>query len=189
MLFLVIEQLGQVCWDEAHFGKMAGWYINRTHFFDVHPPLGKLLIAGMVQTTLLFYCVSLYWGLQGRVTGYNASLTFDKPGQNFTGHRVLGMRVGSALLGSAIVPTAYLTAWQLTASLPAAVLAASLILLDTVLHCTLQSTLIRCAAGVCQHQPVHPAGPAAHPRHLPLLPRPPQSQGCPGKAGQAVANW
>ncbi|GBM93853.1 Protein O-mannosyl-transferase 2 [Araneus ventricosus] len=36
-----IEEPDHVCWDETHFGKMASWYINRTFFFDVHPPLAK----------------------------------------------------------------------------------------------------------------------------------------------------
>lgn len=36
-----IEEPDHVCWDETHFGKMGSWYINRTFFFDVHPPLGK----------------------------------------------------------------------------------------------------------------------------------------------------
>ena len=32
-------------------GKHASWYINRTFFFDVHPPLGKMMIAGMGALT------------------------------------------------------------------------------------------------------------------------------------------
>ncbi|XP_018803549.1 PREDICTED: protein O-mannosyl-transferase 2-like isoform X2 [Bactrocera latifrons] len=36
-----VTEPDHVCWDETHFGKMGSWYINRTFFFDVHPPLGK----------------------------------------------------------------------------------------------------------------------------------------------------
>ena len=51
--------------------------LNRTFFFDVHPPLGKMLIAGM-----------------GYTTGYNATFPFEKPGDEYLDHNWLGMRLG-----------------------------------------------------------------------------------------------
>ncbi|KAJ8968137.1 hypothetical protein NQ317_007863 [Molorchus minor] len=63
--FYKVSEPDHICWDETHFGKMGSWYINRTFFFDVHPPLGKMLI-----------------GLSGYLTGYDGTFPFDKPGTN-----------------------------------------------------------------------------------------------------------
>ena len=57
-----IMEPDHVCWDETHFGKHASWYINNQFFFDVHPPLGKMLIAFV-----------------GELTGYNGTFPYEKP--------------------------------------------------------------------------------------------------------------
>jgi len=57
---------------------MGSWYINRTFFFDVHPPLGKMLIA-----------------LAGKLTGYNGQYPFEKPADKYNGTNYEGMRIVS----------------------------------------------------------------------------------------------
>ena len=92
-----IDQPEHVCWDETHFGKMASWYINGTFFFDVHPPLGKMLL-----------------GLAGVLTGYNGSFPFSKPGDAYEDTPYLGMRIFCALLGSAVIPFTYSIVYEIT---------------------------------------------------------------------------
>ncbi|XP_062898791.1 protein O-mannosyl-transferase 2 isoform X4 [Mobula hypostoma] len=106
-----------VCWDETHFGKMGSYYINQTFFFDVHPPLGKMLI-----------------GLAGYLTGYDGTFPFKKPGDKYEHHHYYGMRAVRnlcAILGSCLVPFAYLIVLELTRSLTAALVAAVVLIFDT----------------------------------------------------------
>lgn len=100
-------------WDETHFGKMGSWYINRTFFFDVHPPLGKMLI-----------------GLSGALTGYNGTYPFEKPGDKYNGTAYEGMRIFCTTLGALIVPMSFDTVHEMTRSVHAALLSASYILFD-----------------------------------------------------------
>ncbi|XP_057315951.1 protein O-mannosyl-transferase 2-like isoform X2 [Hydractinia symbiolongicarpus] len=109
----LIHEPTHICWDETHFGKFANHYLNGTFFFDVHPPLGKMLLA-----------------LAGWATGYDGSFPFDKPGDSYGEQKYVGMRMFCALLGAFCIPLAYLIVWELTHSLPACILAASLILFD-----------------------------------------------------------
>ncbi|XP_052503356.1 protein O-mannosyl-transferase 2 isoform X2 [Budorcas taxicolor] len=109
-----LDQPPHICWDETHFGKMGSYYINRTFFFDVHPPLGKMLI-----------------GLAGYLSGYDGTFLFQKPGDNYEHHSYMGMRGFCAFLGSMLIPLAYLTVLELSRSLPAALLTAALLTFDT----------------------------------------------------------
>ncbi|XP_076034374.1 protein O-mannosyl-transferase 2 [Oratosquilla oratoria] len=111
--FYKVGEPEHVVWDETHFGKFGSWYINQTFFFDVHPPLGKMLI-----------------GAFGYLTGYDGLFPFVKPGDSYEGVSYLGMRVCCAGMGAALIPFAFVIVWEMTKSLPAATIASSLILFD-----------------------------------------------------------
>ncbi|XP_065371071.1 protein O-mannosyl-transferase 2 [Calliphora vicina] len=111
--FYKVTEPDHVCWDETHFGKMGSWYINRTFFFDVHPPLGKMLI-----------------GLSGYLTGYNGTYPFEKPGDKYNGTHYEGMRYFCTTLGALIMPMAFDTVHDLTQSVEAAIIAAGYLIFD-----------------------------------------------------------
>uniref|UniRef100_A0A3P9K8N8 Protein O-mannosyl-transferase 2 n=1 Tax=Oryzias latipes TaxID=8090 RepID=A0A3P9K8N8_ORYLA len=112
--FYKLAEPPHVCWDETHFGKMGSYYINRTFFFDVHPPLGKMLI-----------------GFAGFMTGYDGTFPFIKPGDKYEEHNYLGMRGFCAALGSCLPIFAYLIVLELSQAQSAALITASLLIFDT----------------------------------------------------------
>ncbi|KAJ2358443.1 Protein O-mannosyltransferase 2, partial [Coemansia sp. RSA 2610] len=105
-----------VSWDEAHFGKFGAFYVRGQWFHDVHPPLGRMLVA-----------------LAEYVAGHNGTYEF-KSGSAFpdyVNYRFIRMQV--SLYGIALVPLAYLTCLQLNMSRTMATLAACFILFDNAL--------------------------------------------------------
>ncbi|PKI85238.1 dolichyl-phosphate-mannose--protein mannosyltransferase [Malassezia vespertilionis] len=83
----------KVVWDEAHFGKFGSYYLRHTFYFDVHPPLGKILVS-----------------LAQYLSGYNGDFEFES-GSDYPEHvPYIKMRVLMALYGIMMVPVAFLTA-------------------------------------------------------------------------------
>nr|KAJ3422298.1 Protein O-mannosyltransferase 2 [Polyrhizophydium stewartii] len=102
-----------VVWDEAHFGKFAGYYIKRQFYFDVHPPLGKMLN-----------------GLAGLIAGFNGSFEFESGARYPPELRYSVMRFFNGLFGALMAPLAYYTGIHLHMSQAGAILVATLVIVD-----------------------------------------------------------
>ncbi|KAH7328709.1 mannosyltransferase PMTI [Stachybotrys elegans] len=113
--FWGINHPNEVVFDEVHFGKFASYYLERTYFFDVHPPLGKLLFAFM-----------------GWLVGYDGNFHFENIGDSYIDNNVpyVAYRALPAILGALTVSVTYLIMWESGYSLPACIVASGLILLD-----------------------------------------------------------
>ncbi|KAH9847565.1 glycosyltransferase family 39 protein [Lenzites betulinus] len=113
--FYKINFPDQVVFDEVHFGKFASYYIQRQYYFDVHPPLAKLL-----------------FGLAGWFVGYDGTFGFENIGDSYTEAHVpyVGMRALPAILGSLTVPVVYGIMKESGFSTIAAVFSACIVLFD-----------------------------------------------------------
>lgn len=102
-----------VVWDEAHFGKFGSHYLQQEFYFDVHPPLGKMLV-----------------GLAGLISGYRGQFEF-KSGETYPADvNYIGMRVILAMFGVAMVPLAWFTSGGLNWNWRARHLLTLMVLLD-----------------------------------------------------------
>lgn len=94
--FYRIGHSNVVVWDEAHFGKFGSHYLKRDFYFDVHPPLGKMLV-----------------GLVGLLSGYDGQFEFKSGTEYPEGLPYVAMRVMLATFGVALVPLAWYTSVEL----------------------------------------------------------------------------
>ncbi|KAI5302570.1 Protein O-mannosyltransferase 2 [Ascosphaera pollenicola] len=102
-----------VTWDEAHFGKFGSHYLKREFYFDVHPPLGKMLV-----------------GLSGYLAGYNGSFEF-KSGETYPAYvDYTSMRLFNSMFGALCVPLAYFTSRELNFRRPTVWLITMMVLFE-----------------------------------------------------------
>lgn len=96
--FYLIWYPKEVVFDEVHFGKFASYYLERTYFFDVHPPFAKMMIAFI-----------------GWLSGYDGSFKFDEIGHSYVTNPApyLAYRSFNALLGTLTIPVMFNTLKEL----------------------------------------------------------------------------
>jgi dolichyl-phosphate-mannose-protein mannosyltransferase len=97
------------------FLQFASYYLERTYFFDVHPPFGKLLFA-----------------LMGWFVGYDGRFHFENIGDSYITNKVpyVAFRALPALLGALTIPVVFDIMWESGYTLPACILSACLVLFD-----------------------------------------------------------
>jgi len=103
----------QTIFDEVYFGKFAAAYFNHKYYFDIHPPLGKLIIAG--------------WA---KLVNFNLVFSFDKIGEAANSQLFFTLRFLPALFGSLFVLLFSYFAYLISNSKKVALIAGFLILFD-----------------------------------------------------------
>lgn len=86
----------EVVFDEVHFGKFISGYLTHEYFFDIHPPLGKLLISGM-----------------GWLTEFKPGFSFANIGEKFPDNGYVWLRLLPTIAGTLLPPILALLALEL----------------------------------------------------------------------------
>ncbi|KAF9979386.1 hypothetical protein BGZ75_009760 [Mortierella antarctica] len=112
-----IETPNQVVLDEAHVGKYVNGYLTKQFNFDTHPPLGKMLLAGI-----------------SKIAGhYSGTFPFDDINDTYPSDLPYKtMRSVVATMGALCAPMAYFTLRALGQAPSAAILAAFMIIFGMI---------------------------------------------------------
>ncbi|HRY52500.1 MAG TPA: phospholipid carrier-dependent glycosyltransferase [Candidatus Portnoybacteria bacterium] len=111
--FSFLSYPAQVVFDEVHFGKFVAAYSTGQYYFDIHPPLGKLMIAGFTK-----------------LTGVSPVFDFSQIGQAMPAKTLFALRFMPAFFGSLFVLLFSWLAYLISRNKTTALIAGFLILLD-----------------------------------------------------------
>lgn len=106
----------EVVFDEVHFGKFVSGYYTGEYFFDIHPPLGKLMIAGFAK----FF-------------DFKPEFSFAQIGDNFPDNKYLALRFLPALAGAFLPLIIFLLLLELKLSKLAAFAGSLLVILENAI--------------------------------------------------------
>lgn len=94
--FIFFSHPAETVFDEVHFGKFVSGYFTGEYFFDIHPPLGKLLIAGVAK-----------------VIDFKPGFSFETIGQKFSDDSYKWLRFLPKLAGALLPVVIFLIAFEL----------------------------------------------------------------------------
>ncbi|MBI2068552.1 MAG: phospholipid carrier-dependent glycosyltransferase [Candidatus Yanofskybacteria bacterium] len=106
----------ETVFDEVHFGKFVSGYYTGEYYFDIHPPLGKLMIAGFAK---LF--------------DFQPEYSFVNIGDKFPDKKYMALRFLPALAGTLLPLVIFLLILELGMSRMAAFTGALLVVFDNAL--------------------------------------------------------
>jgi len=114
--FAFFDHPAETVFDEVHFGKFVSGYFTGQYFFDIHPPLGKLLIAGVAK-----------------FSGFEPGFSFENIGQKYPDDSYQWLRFLPKLTGALIPVLIFLIALELGISQKFAFLAGLLLVFENSL--------------------------------------------------------
>ncbi|KAF9345807.1 hypothetical protein BGX26_002724 [Mortierella sp. AD094] len=113
-----IQAPGEIVMDEAHVGKYVNGYLTKQFMYDRHPPLGKMLLAGVSSA----------------VSNYSGTFPFEEVGDAYPKDvAIVAMRATIAVMGALCAPMAYITLKSIGQSTHTAIAATILVAFDNAL--------------------------------------------------------
>ena len=114
--FAFFGQPNETVFDEVHFGKFVSAYYTHQYYFDIHPPGGKLIIAGFAK-----------------LSNFSPEYSFAQIGQEFPDHKYLVLRFLPIMAGILLPIIIYFLALELGFSILGAFGAGLMITLENAL--------------------------------------------------------